>query len=60
MMNIHNILPSSVRNFFVSKKGLRDDDVNWRRDPLSHPDLRAMSQRELADLPFSPEQFLPE
>lgn len=24
----------------------------WRRDPLSHPALRAMSQRELADLPI--------
>lgn len=26
----------------------------WRRDPLSHPDLHAMSERELADLPFDP------
>ena len=25
---------------------------HWRRDPLSHPALRAMSQRELADLPI--------
>ena len=25
---------------------------DWARDPLSHPDLRRMSQRELADLPF--------
>lgn len=26
----------------------------WRRDPLSHPDIVAMSERELADLPFEP------
>lgn len=26
----------------------------WRRDPLAHPALQAMSQRELADLPFDP------
>ena len=25
----------------------------WIRDPLAHPDLDAMSERELADLPFS-------
>jgi hypothetical protein len=24
----------------------------WARDPLAHPDLDAMSERELADLPF--------
>jgi len=25
----------------------------WRRDPLLHPALDAMSERELADLPFA-------
>lgn len=25
----------------------------WWRDPLSHPALDAMSERELADLPFT-------
>lgn len=29
------------------------DCVRWLRDPLSHPALDTMSQRELADLPFS-------
>jgi hypothetical protein len=24
----------------------------WRRDPLSHPDIARMSQRQLGDLPF--------
>ena len=35
----------------------RSDDVErkmqWLRDPLAHPDLEAMSERELADLPFA-------
>lgn len=29
------------------------DAERWRADPLSHPALRAMDQRELADLPIS-------
>ncbi|HTV70937.1 MAG TPA: hypothetical protein VMF90_20605 [Rhizobiaceae bacterium] len=29
------------------------DCIRWLRDPLSHPVLDAMSERELADLPFS-------
>jgi len=36
-----------------SRAGRLGPDVAWRRDPLSHPALRAMSQRELGDLPFS-------
>ena len=27
--------------------------AEWIRDPLAHPDLDAMSERQLADLPFS-------
>lgn len=31
-----------------------DDDVGrWRCDPLSHPVIEAMSQREIADLPLA-------
>lgn len=30
-------------------------DPNWWRDPLSHPDLKVMSQRQLADLQFAPD-----
>ncbi|MGJ8532319.1 MAG: hypothetical protein ACSHYC_09055 [Alphaproteobacteria bacterium] len=37
----------ALKNMACSK-----DD--WSRDPLSHPDLQAMSERELADLPFDP------
>ncbi|WP_149757734.1 hypothetical protein [Roseivivax sediminis] len=33
---------------------------DWRRDPLSHPDLRGMSLRELADLPFDPRDIAPD
>lgn len=29
-----------------------DDRMFWRRDPLSHPAIERMSQREVADLPF--------
>jgi hypothetical protein len=29
-----------------------DDKLQWLRDPLSHPALETMSQRELGDLPF--------
>jgi hypothetical protein len=29
----------------------------WFRDPLSHPDLEAMSVTQLADLPFEPRRF---
>lgn len=32
-------------------------EAAWRRDPLSHPDLQAMSQRALDDLPFDPRAF---
>lgn len=28
------------------------DSAGWMRDPLSHPVLNAMSERELGDLPF--------
>lgn len=31
----------------------------WRRDPLSHPELHRMSQRQLADLPMDPRRVLP-
>jgi hypothetical protein len=38
----------------------RDCSSQWRQwllDPLSHPDLDAMSVTELADLPFEPGRF---
>jgi hypothetical protein len=30
-------------------------EIQWRQDPLSHPDIRSMSERERADLQFNPE-----
>ncbi|MEP4196804.1 MAG: hypothetical protein ABJL99_14350 [Aliishimia sp.] len=30
-------------------------DPRWSRDPLSHPDIRKMTSREIADLPIDPE-----
>jgi hypothetical protein len=29
-------------------------EAAWRRDPLSHPALQRMTQRQLGDLPFDP------
>jgi len=37
------------RNTFRACQELR---LQWRRDPLSHPAIEAMSERELGDLPF--------
>lgn len=34
--------------------------ASWRRDPLSHPAVQAMSQRELGDLPFDPRRVAEE
>ena len=31
----------------------------YARDPLSHPAIRRMSEREKADLPFDPSRFSP-
>ncbi|MEK1853594.1 MAG: hypothetical protein AAAC48_17450 [Phyllobacterium sp.] len=36
----------------------RNADVDWRRDPLSHPALRTMCLDQLADLPFDPRAVL--
>lgn len=34
--------------------------LRWLRDPLAHPVLEAMSERELADLPFGRSRGIPE
>ncbi|WP_104667738.1 hypothetical protein [Ensifer adhaerens] len=34
-------------------EGHKDDGpLTWARDPLMHPDLERMDERELGDLPF--------
>ena len=32
---------------------------SWWRDPLSHPDVSRMSQRQLGDLPIDPRRIRP-
>lgn len=39
----------------ITEASLRcDGEEDWSSDPLSHPQLRTMSQRQLGDLPFDP------
>ncbi|NGN40430.1 hypothetical protein G6N74_05085 [Mesorhizobium sp. CGMCC 1.15528] len=46
---------SFVRALFEPATGqpAHDDVAVWVRDPLAHPVLEAMSERELGDLPFN-------
>jgi hypothetical protein len=32
----------------------QDPLSHWRRDPLAHPDIKRMTERERADLQFNP------
>ena len=50
-MKIFSIIPMLGRSLLASSDRTADED-DWRRDPLAHPALAAMSPRELADLPF--------
>jgi hypothetical protein len=45
---------SFVQSFLDPRGGMpeQSDTAAWVRDPLAHPALGAMSQRELGDLPF--------
>jgi len=36
------------------------DGADWRRNPLAHPRIRQMTEREKADLPFDPATILPD
>lgn len=53
---LHNTVTISLSNLL--HKAIRcsvlcaDDEARWRHDPLSHPAIRKMSVRELADLPI--------
>ncbi|NVP57539.1 hypothetical protein [Mycoplana rhizolycopersici] len=35
-----------------NETGSSEADLVWVRDPLSHPDIAAMDERQRADLPF--------
>jgi hypothetical protein len=39
------------------REGHPSQSGQWVRDPLSHPDLAAMTVTQLADLPFEPRRF---
>jgi hypothetical protein len=65
------IYKTYIPNFLVTllksaqpKSSLKNDRASlnrdWRRDPLSHPDIQAMSERERSDLPFDPRDTLPD
>lgn len=41
----------------AASRGRLSDPEPWWRDPLSHPDIRAMSAVEIADLPFDPSRI---
>jgi hypothetical protein len=49
------ILSSSLKVFFAStpyEPGRESEAQRWLTDPLSHPALNTMSERELGDVPF--------
>jgi hypothetical protein len=44
---------SSLRRLIAGRnKGENRHDAGWLADPLMHPFVQAMTERELADLPF--------
>jgi hypothetical protein len=50
----------SLKSLKAHPKITRSEEATWRKDPLSHPDIRAMSERARADLQFVPEAIDPE
>lgn len=54
----HNPFSALLRRFREREANACGDP--WRGDPLAHPALRAMSQRDLGDLPFDPRRVDPE
>ncbi|RWC32827.1 hypothetical protein [Mesorhizobium sp.] len=47
------ILSSSLKGFFAAGEPRRKSETQrWLTDPLSHPVLNTMSERELGDVPF--------
>ena len=45
-------LLSTLTAFATSENRKQDTPLAWARDPLQHPDLERMDERELGDLPF--------
>ncbi|MER8584039.1 hypothetical protein NKH19_02115 [Mesorhizobium sp. M1338] len=50
------ILSSSLKGFFAAgsayEPSRESEALRWLTDPLSHPVLNTMSERELGDVPF--------
>lgn len=43
-----------LRDILADLSGVtHDEQAAWLHDPLSHPDIKAMSERQRADLPFA-------
>lgn len=57
-------LLSSISKYLDARAAQRrhaqDIEAEWGRDPLSHPAIKRMSMRELADLPLNPHCTEPE
>ncbi|PSJ62584.1 hypothetical protein [Kumtagia ephedrae] len=51
-MKFFSRIPAVGRILFEPAEPEFAGDEDWRRDPIAHPVLAAMSPRELADLPF--------
>lgn len=39
---------------------LKPSGTDWHRNPLAHPLIQRMTEREKADLPFDPATILPD
>jgi hypothetical protein len=54
------------RNDYLSEKeipmlhALKQTCARWWRDPLTHPAIARMTERERADLPFDPARLCPD
>jgi hypothetical protein len=42
-----------LRNTLHAAEEYLEEQEVWRRDPLAHPEIRRMSERQIADLPFT-------
>jgi hypothetical protein len=51
-MNLYSILANWFRQPTPLRRTTHQPDTVWLSDPLSHPALGAMSERELGDVPF--------
>lgn len=57
-------LLSSIAKYLAARadqgRQQHDAEIEWRKDPLSHPAIKRMTMRELADLPFDPHCIEPD